>query len=341
MSTPSLLLSCAGASASLAGVWSLAGLSERSPLRASPRALAATGVGLLAEGAAYVSAPAAFRVDLALPLLFATAGVLALGVGSAKVDAALAEKDGPRVVRRTAGIVAGSFFAMAAVGAASLDLGQSSLLHARLGWSFLFAVVAGAMVVFLQRTRYAGAGLLTLGHRAWLLGLIVVALLVGAGLTRSSAAREPSPPPSRVAVAPAAAPPAPPVAVATASASPEAPAAPTPPADASAVPSVTGVVVDAVTVRGMQEEDARGGVTLRKERLDACLTDPANQQTGALVVKVGIDASGSVADSRPLSGDLVSAPLGACLVRALYKMGFPAPPSGSASFDITLRVGAP
>ncbi|RYZ07296.1 MAG: hypothetical protein EOO73_13110, partial [Myxococcales bacterium] len=196
MSTPSLLLSCAGAAASLAGVWTLAGLSERSALRATPRVLAAVGLGLVAEGVAFAAAPSAVRAELSLPLLFSAAGVVALGVGSAKIEAALEQPDGPCVVRRSAGIVAGTFFALAAVGAASLDLGQTSLLHARLAWALMFPLVVASLVVFVQRTRYAGAGLLELGHRAWLLGMIVVALLVGAGLTRSSAPRAEAQPPA-------------------------------------------------------------------------------------------------------------------------------------------------
>lgn len=342
MSTPSLLLSCAGAAASLAGVWTLAGLSERSTLRPTPRALATAGVGVVAEVVACLAAPSALRSDLALPLLFATAGVLALGVGAAKVDAALFDKDGPRVIRRSSGIVAGSFFAMAAVGAASLDLGQSSLLHARLGWSLIFPVVASAVVVFVQRTRYAGAGLLQLGHRAWLLALIVVALLVGAGLTRGSSLRAEAVAAAPLASAAVAPPPAPAavepapsgvaeVTVASAIAS----VAPAPPAPSDKL------VIDAVSVRGMLEADARGGVTRRMDKLNACLADPKNQQTGALIVKVGIDAAGSVADTRALGGDLASTPLAACLIPVFYKMGFAAPSSGGAGFEITLRVGAP
>jgi len=77
------------------------------------------------------------------------------------------------------------------------------------------------------------------------------------------------------------------------------------------------------------------------DRLNACLADPKNQQTGALTVKVGIDAAGSVSDSRPLSGDLVGTPLAACLVLVFYKMGFAAPAGNGAGFEIALRVGAP
>lgn len=335
MSTPSLLLSCAGAAASLAGVWTLAGLSERAPLLLSPRVLAVTGVGVLGEVVAYFAAPSPLRSDLALPLLFATAGILAMGVGSAKIDAALTRKDGACVVRRASGIVAGGFFAMAAVGAASLDLGQSSLHHARLAWALMFSLVASVLVVFVQRTRYAGAGLLELGHRAWLLAMIVVALLVGAGLTRSSSARAEGP-----AVA------GPPLPVASVVVMPP-PAAPAPAPSAPAVVASAAPVapsqlsIEAVSARGMLEADARSGVARRMDRLTACLADPKNTQTGTLNVKASIDAAGSVADSRALGGDLASTPVGACLLRVFYNMGFASPSSGSAAFEITLRVGAP
>lgn len=346
MSTPSLLLSCAGAAASLAGVWTLAGLSERSALRVSPRAFVATGVGMVAEAAAYFTAPPALRAELALPLLFATAGVLALGAGTAKIEAALAVKDGSRAVRRASGIVAGSFFAMAAVGAASLDLGQSSLLHARLGWALMFSLVASSLVVFVQRTRYAGAGLMELGHRAWLLGLIVVALLVGAGLTRASSVRAEviQPPPAPLPALPAA-PAAPPSAFEpVAPDPPAAPAASLPavsPGIAAAPAAPARVVIETMNVHGLMDADAQGGVARRMERLGACLTEQNQQQRGTLTVKVSIDAIGSVADSRALSGDLATTPLGACLASAFYKMGFAAPKSGSAGFEVTLRVGEP
>lgn len=338
-----MLLSCAGAAASLAGVWTLAGLSESSSLRVSPRVMAAAAAGLLAEASAYLAAPAALRAELSLPLLFATAGVVSLAVGAAKIERALEQKDGPRVVRRSAGIVAGSFFAMAAVGAASLDLGQSSLAHARLGWALMFALVASTLAIFLQRTRYAGAGLLALGHRAWLLAMIIVALLVGAGLTRASSPRVATPTPVAALPPPvvAAAEPSPAVVV-PAVVVPAAASAP--PVIASSAPSPaapSAIVIDAVTAHGLLEADARGGVTRRLDRLTACLADPKNQGTGTLVVKVRIDPSGSVTTSRPVDGDLASTPLGACLVAVFYKMGFAAPPGSGAGFEITLRVGAP
>jgi hypothetical protein len=120
-------------------------------------------------------------------------------------------------------------------------------------------------------------------------------------------------------------------------------AAPAPSGSAKALaPTKLGdIAVDSVTVRGMLEADARGGVSRRTDRLSACLADPKNQQTGSLIIKVGIDASGSVADSRAVGGDLVGTPLAACLLPVFYKMGFAAPASGGAGFEITLRVGAP
>jgi hypothetical protein len=345
MSTPSMLLLCAGAAASLAGVWTLAGLSESSRLQATPRVVGATALGLVAEAGLLLAAPSTLRGELLLPLLFATAGVVALGVGAAKIEAALLAKDGRRVVRRASGIVAGAFFAMAAVGAASLDLSHSSLAHARTGWALMFALVGSALVVFAQRTRYAGVGLLALGQRVWVLALIAIALLIGARLTQAAPVA-PSPPPAVSTIpeieraplpsTPAVAPPAPSIAPSVAEPAPSVSAAPAP------APTKPGeLAVDAVTVRGMLEADARGGVTRRMDRLSACLADPKNQQTGSLIVKVGIDATGSVADSRAIGGDLQSSPLAACLVPIFYKMGFAAPASGGAGFEITLRVGAP
>jgi len=353
MSTPSTLLLCAGAAASLAGVWTLAGLSESSPMRSTPRVLAAAAIGLLGEAIVYGRSPADLRSELALPLLFALAAVLALAVGAAKIEAALADKDGPRVVRRAGGIVMGTFFGMAAVGAASLDLRSGSLSQARLGWALMFALVASTVVVFAERARYAGVGLLALGTRALALLLVCVALLAGARLTARAApsssptpaaqtSQVPSPAPSVAAPAaePAVSEPAAAEAAAAASAAVVAPAAPA----ASAAPAApTGgeagsIQIDALTARGLLEADARGGVTRRMDRLQACLADPKNAQKGTLSLRIGVDPSGSVGYSRGTGGDLNGTPLGTCLLAVFYKMGFAATAANSASFDITLRV---
>jgi len=355
MSTPSTLLLCAGAAASLAGVWSLAGLSESSPLRSTPRVVAATSLGLLAAAIVYGRSPEELRGELSLPLLFSGASVLALSVGAAKIEAALLEKDGPRVVRRASGIVAGTFFGMAAVGAASLDLSSGSLVQARLGWVLMFALVVATLITFAGRARYAGVGLLALGKRSLALLFVALALLVGARLT---AAATPAPPPAPTPEVQAV--PAPPASVEAAapeaapSAALSAEAAVAPPASAdpvdavgSAAPAATPaedaaesgpVRIEALSVRGLQEADARGGVTRRMDRLEACLAEPKNAQKGTLSLRIVIDTSGSVAVSRATGGDLDGTPLGACLLAVFYKMGFAVKGTASASFEITLRV---
>ncbi len=347
-----MLLLCAGAAASLAGVWTLAGLSESSPLRTTPRVMAATAIGLLGAAVVYGRVPAASRGELWLPLLFSIASVLGLAVGAAKIEAALRDRDGQRVVRRSAGIVSGSFFGMAAVGAASLDLSSSSLSQARLAWALMFALVAAVLIVFAGRARYAGVGVLKLGQRLFVLGLVSLGLLAGARLTRASAPV--SVPGALVTVTPSAsavvvpsaaavevveaAPPAPaPSAVPAASAAAEVLAAAS--AAAPAAPAQTGTVqIEAITVRGMLEADARGGVTRRLERLQACVADPKNQQSGALSLRVGVDPAGSVSYSKTTGGDLSGTPLGNCLLAVFYKMGFAAPASGGATIEITLRI---
>jgi hypothetical protein len=348
MSTPSMLLLCAGAAASLAGVWTLAGLSESTPLRVTPRVALAALVGLVAEVWLYLRASAELRSELSLPLLFGSVSVLALAVGAAKIEAALVEKDGALVVRRAAGIIVGSVLGMAAVGAASLDLSANSLTHARLGWGFMFALLASLLLVFAQRGRYVGAGLLALGQRALMLALVGVALLAGARLTVAAPAQTPRPVREAVPEAPVAeAPAAPPVD----SVAPSPPtldaAAPSPAASDSAALVASGAAsaagarqleVGAITTRGMLEADVRGGVTRRMDRLQACLADPKNAQSGELTLKVAIDAAGSVAFSKPIGGDLVDKPLADCLLRVFYKMGFAAPPSTTSSFEITLRA---
>ncbi len=355
MSTPSTLLLCAGAAASLAGVWTLAGLSESSQLRSTPRVVGATAIGLLGQAIVYGRSPAELRGELLLPLLFGGASVLALAVGAAKVEAALADKDGPRVVRRCAGIVTGTFFGMAAVGVASFDLSSGSLAQARLGWALMFALVAATLGVFAQRTRYAGVGLRSLGARAWVLALVSAALLVGAFLTAGAArvrvavaataatgvpARpsavesKPAAPSASWAVAPVVAESAAPLASAVASATASAGLAP-----AAPLAGEPGTIqVDAITARGLLEADARGGVARRMDRLQACLADPKNNQHGVLSLKVGVDASGSVAYSKAVGGDLGGTPLGSCLLAVFYKMGFAATRANGANFQITLRV---
>lgn len=370
-----MLLLCAGAVASLAGVWTLAGLSESSPLRLTPRVLLAALTGLGAAAALYGRAPSALRGELALPLLFGVASLLALAVGAAKIDAALVEKDGQRVVRRAAGILVGAVLGMAAVGAASLDLSSSSLVHARFGWGFMFAFIASVLLVFAGRARYAGAGWAALGQRALILALVAVALLAGARLTAAAPSRQLAVPPSapgslsdaRSPSDPASLAPAPAQARPTVadSGAPSGSAAPTTdsasavPSEATSadpaapvralassaaeppavLPSGSGQLeIEKVTTRGLLEADARGGVERRRDKLEACRSDPKNGQHGSLTFKVGIDPSGSVAYIRATEGDLKGTPLADCFLRVFYKMGFAAPASDTASFHVTLRV---
>jgi hypothetical protein len=353
MSTQSMVLLCAGAAASLAGVWALAGLSESSGLRVTPRALGAAGAGLVGAAAVYQRTPSALRAELLLPALFGAVSVLALAAGAAKLDGALADRDGPRAVRRAAGLIAGTFLGMAAVGAASLELVLTSLSHARFGWAYMLPTVVSALVVFAQRGRLAGAGALALGRRGLVLGLIGLALLV---LGRWAVRPQPvvvSPDKPSAPVAPVtsveptspetAAHDGPEMQVPAASTAPSASAiassAPAPSASIAAAPTGAPgeLQIEAVASRGMLEADARGGVDRRKDKLQACMTDPKNQQSGALTLKVGIDASGSVGYVRPSGGDLVGTPLAACLLPMFYKMGFAAPAANNASFEITLR----
>jgi hypothetical protein len=370
MSTPSTLLLCAGAASSLAAVWTLAGFSESSTLRFTPRVLGAAALGLAAQLAVYARVPG-LRGDLSLALLFGFASVAALGVGAAKVEGALREKDGPRVVRRSAGIVAGSFFGMAAIGASALDLSSSSLAHAQSAWTLMFGLVLATFVVFAQRARYAGVALVALGARALVLALVGAALLLGARLTVAarSLAAAPSTPaaapaPSEAAPVPAAseaapvagenvAAPAPSVAAPAPSVAAPVPsetapvASAVPVASAAPVASVTPagpageLQIEAITTRGLYEADVRGGISRRMDRLQACLADAKNNQSGALTLKVGIDAAGSVTYSRATGGDLMGTPLATCLLPVFYKMGFAAPASNNAGFEITLRAPPP
>jgi hypothetical protein len=353
MSTPSMVLLGAGMAASLAGVWALAGLSERSGMRSTPRVVAATAIGVLGLAALYGRAPAELRSSLSLPALFGAALVLSLGAGAAKLDAALADRDGARAVRRAAGLLGGSFLGMASVAAVSFELLLSSLLQARFGWACMLPPVVSALIVFAQRGRLAGAGAMLLGKRGLVLGLLGLALIVGLRLlvTPASAASLPHVAPVEPA-APAAAAPVPETAPAAApapemSAAPaaEASAAPSAPAGEGAAPALAAapgtpgeLQIEAVTTRGMLEADARGGVQRRITKLQACLAEPANQQSGALSLKIGIDSAGSVSHSKATGGDLVGTPLAACLLAVFYKMGFAAPASNSAHFEITLRA---
>lgn len=358
MSTPSTLLLCAGAASSLAAVWTLAGFSESSTPRFTPRVLGAAALGLAAQLVVYARVPA-LRGDLSLSMLFGFASVAALAVGAAKVEGALREKDGPRVVRRSAGIVAGSFFGMAAIGASALDLSSSSLAHAQSAWMLMFGLVLSTLVVFAQRARYAGVALVALGPRALVLALVGAALLLGARLTVAAPAKAASPTPvaapaaSEAAPAPAAnevAPvasevvSAPSATVAAPSASETAPAASAAPVASAATAASTPAArpgelqIEAVTMRGLYEADVRGGISRRMDRLQACLADAKNNQSGSLTLKVGIDASGSVTYSRATGGDLLGTPLATCLLPVFYKMGFAAPASNNAGFEITLRA---
>jgi hypothetical protein len=100
------------------------------------------------------------------------------------------------------------------------------------------------------------------------------------------------------------------------------------------------LLIENVVARGMLEADARGGVARRMSKLQTCLQDPNNRQSGTLSLKIGIDAAGSVSHSKATGGDLVGTPLAACLLPVFYKMGFAAPAASTSSFEITLRVPA-
>lgn len=347
-----MVLFGAGVAASLTGVWTLAGLSERSHMRPNARVVVATTIGVVGLVALYQRAPAELRAQLLLPALFGAVSVLALGAGAAKQEAALAERDGPRAVRRAAGLIAGTFLGMASVAAVSLELLPHSLAHARFGWACMLPGVVAALVVFAQRGRLAGAGALALGRRGLILGLLGLGLLVLARtLVTANAAAAPRPPvPSQVeAPLPGPAPAPAPLATAAAEAALASAAvpsgAPRPPASsgepAPTAPGAAGeLLIENVVARGMLEADARGGVARRMSKLQACLQDPNNQQSGTLSLKIRIDAAGSVSYSKATGGDLVGTPLAACLLPVFYKMGFAAPASSTSSFEITLRVPA-
>lgn len=367
MTSPSMLLLCAGAAAGLASVWSLAGLSETSSLRSSPRVLAAAAVGLLGAATVYGLAPSEVRGELLLPGLFALASSLALVGGAAKLESALHERQGSRAARRAGGLVIGTFWGILAVGVTSLELVLRSLLHARFGWAYMLPLVAAALVVFARRVGLAGAGALGLGRRGLGLAAFGLLLLVGArALVRplptaraalpvpsaspslpslaESASLAPAPSVVEPAAAPsslassAPSPAAPPGAVLASSApSPLASSAPSPPAAGSA----GKLQVESVSTRGMLEADVRGGVERRFDRLQACLDDPKHQQSGSLSLKVGVDQAGSVNYSKATGGELVGTPLAVCLLPVFYKMGFAAPGSSGAYFEITLRSPPP
>jgi hypothetical protein len=363
MSTPSLLLQCAGAASGLAAVWSLAGLSESSKAQLSSRVFAAAAFGVALCGLVVLRAPAGARSALGLPLLFAISSVLALALGAAKLDSALLLRDGKGAVRRASGLVLGSFLAMTAIGAASLSLSASSLAEVRVAWTLMFAIVAATSIVFAGRLRYTTAGVLALGPRLLLVLLLAVGILAGARAASTAAAaraRAMVPPPVAISIAteqPSIAPSPPVVAsaapsagvvVAASSAAPAAsvgtaPTAPAPSVSvAPAAPAAPGAVgqlqIDSISTRGMLEADARGGIARRFQKLQDCVAEPANQQHGVITLKVSIDASGGVTYSRATGGDLAGTPLGSCLLSVFYKMGFAAPSSGSSSFEITLRA---
>lgn len=358
-----MLLLGASAAAGLASVWMLAGLSEKSALKPTPRALSALALGWAVDAVFYFRIPESVRGDLALPLLFAFVSVLSLAVGAGKLDAALAERNGPRVVRRAAGIVAGALFGIVAVGAASLDLGRTALALSRVGWTLMFGLVLATLLVFVARARYAGAGLLSLGSRALVPCLSVLALLYAARHAAASPSALSLRQQTVTATQPARATeslgeaqttPAASVALASTPAAPAASSiAETPPAPSAAAPPVASgesasphaavaapgpISIDALTAHGMFEADARGGVERRKDRLEACVAAAQDPHAGTLALKVGVDVSGSVTYSRVTGGELAGTPLATCLLSVFYKMGFAATSSSGGHFQITLRV---
>jgi len=338
-----MVLLCAGAACSLAGVWALAGLSERSNMRSSGRVLGAAALGLLALPMLYLMSPVASRAGLPLPLLFGAASVIALAVGAAKLDAALAEKDGPRALRRAAGLIAGSALSMTAIAAVSLELLGTLPVAARFGWACMVPLAAAAVVVFAQRTRLAGGGALALGWRALVLSVAALLLLGIARFTVRPQPVESPPAPAAPVVGDAVAPPPVEPLPAEPAAPPLSASAAAPPVPSlSAVPPTAGafgeLLIETVVPKGLLEADARGGVQRRFDRMQACLAEPANQQHGALTLRITLDPGGSVTHVRSIGGDLVDTPLAACLLPVFYQMGFAAPAAGGGHFEITLRA---
>ncbi len=337
----------------------MAGMSESSGLRGTPRVLGVAVLALAGLAGAHFAAPSWLRAELLLPGLFGLVSVLSLVAGAAKLEDAVESKEGPRALRRAAGLLVGSLLGIAALGAASLELLVSSPSHARWGWAHALPLVAGVLLVFAQRTRLIGSAALALGRPALVLSSLGLLGLVGARVLVVPQGRAPVAEASLAPAAPVlAAKPelepvlAPAVEVKPAvsagepvSALPSASAAPLLPAPPSSLgsPGSADLQIEALVTKGMLEADVRGGVMRRFALLEACVGAEASRPAGSLTLKVGIDEAGSVAYSRVVeaegAGELAGSSLAKCLLPVFYRMGFAAPRVGAASFSITLRVG--
>ncbi|MEO6600272.1 MAG: hypothetical protein ABIQ16_10395 [Polyangiaceae bacterium] len=353
MSLSSFVLFSTGALAGVLSLRSLAGWSEPSSLRSGARVIGSAVLGGAALVAVQLGAGAPLRLRL-LPLaLFSLLAVLSVAFGAARMDAAVAERQSARAVRRASGILSGAFLGMLAIGALTLALASTEANLGRPAWSHVLPLLASVLVAFAARTRLAGAGALALGQRGLWRGVLgLAALVVGryalvprplAPAPREAAARVA---PSEVALG------APALPSSVADAAPSADSAPpsvvpapetSPPTAPSAAPATAEgpgeiVQIEALELHGMPGLDARGGVMRRIKKLEACVNSDSTKASGSITFKVGIDDQGGVTYLKNIGGDLEHTPVASCLSLAFYKMGFAPPLSGSATIKITLRV---
>jgi hypothetical protein len=302
----------------------------------------------------------------AFPSLLAIFGVVAFGLRSFALEPLARVGPPDRATACARDLLGGAWLGTAAIAAASLagtaasviamdTAGQSSPagwataeLVGRLGWWHALPVAGMSLVVFARRIGLAGMGALSAGGK-WLgLGL-AAGLSLGVGHHVLAQERERL---QAQAGSPGDA------GLAELQANPEAvqPATPTassPPADATSTPApaasaptapepdtaaVALVKVESVAVAGTLQSGIVDAVERRRSLLESCARRGGLEETGTLSVRVIVAAGGGAASVVPTGGELAGTPLGDCMLRAFYHMGFPPPVAKPGTAVITLRV---
>jgi hypothetical protein len=327
-------------------------------------ACAVGGLGLVAV------LPGALRGPrgASFPTILALSSTIAVALSALALEPLV--RHGPRdrataTVRRLLG---GAWLGVAAIAAASLAGAAAGLLawspagHVRhgataaaeqagwLGWLHALPLVGMVLVIFVRRTELVGVATVTAGGR-WVGLTLAAGLSLGAGRyvlsqERSRVAAEadarcasaplaPPPPASVAAGLPGIAAELPSVGIAVSapigSASAPAPAETDPPRG-------TLVSVESLAASGVLEAGVSTTIERRRHLLERCAEQDGLQEAATLSVRIVVASEGGAASVTPTGGDLVGTPVGDCLLRAFYHMGFPPPLSKPATVGLTLRV---
>ncbi len=302
------------------------------------------------------------------PTILALSSTIAVALCALALEPLVHQGPRDRMASTVRRLVGGAWLGVAAIAAASLAGAAAGLLAwspagrvshgalvaaeraGRLGWLHALPLIGMVLVVFVRRTELVGLATLSAGRR-WLGLTLAAGLSLGAGRyvlaqERTRVAAEAD---AACALAPAAPPPPTSVAAGLASIAPELPsigvagsapqgsASPTSSADTD--PGAGAVIsVASLQASGVLEAGVSTPIDRRRNLLERCAERGGLHEAATLSVRIVVGVEGGAASVTPTGGDLTGTPVGDCLMRAFYHMGFPPPLSKPATVALTLRV---